>query len=41
MHDGSVETSILGGVITIPTLRRIRFEVGYYKLSFSHLSGVL
>ena len=40
-HGCSVEPSIFGCVITMPTLRRIILEVGNDEFSFSHLSGVL
>ena len=39
--DMDSQTSIFEGVITMPTLRRIRLEVGNHELSFSKLSGIL
>ena len=40
-HDGSIEPYIYRGVIAMPTLRRIRLEVGNYEFSFSHPSVIL
>ena len=40
-NDGSVDTSIFGGFITMPTLSRIILEVGNYEFSISNLSGFL
>ena len=39
--DGSVEPSIYGGVVTMPTIRRIRLEVCNNEFRFSQISGVL
>ena len=40
-HDVSVEPYVFRGVITIPMLRRIIFEVGNYEFIFRQISGVL
>ena len=37
-RDGSIEPSIYGGVIKMPTLRRIICEVGNYGFSFIQIS---
>ena len=39
-YEGSVEPSILMGVITIPMLHRIRLEVGNNEFSFSQILAV-
>ena len=40
-NDSSLKPSNFGGFRTIPTLYRIRLEVGNYDFNYSQLSGVL